>query len=104
MTITEKKTFRRTEESVWTHCQMIEKNRFQELLFDLCKGIEDPARSIVGGRIPNPLKDQVFSAAFKVYSTVSLRRFNCDLVDAHEKGFLSKTIHPIKIGAFMESE
>lgn len=32
----------------------------------------------------------IFASAFKVYSTISGRRFNSDLRDAHEKGYLSK--------------
>lgn len=37
-----------------------------------------------------PLSDILFTAAFKVYSTVSGRRFSGDLRDAYEKGYLSK--------------
>jgi hypothetical protein len=104
MTFEEKKTYRKVDQPIWDHCQMVEKTRFQELLFDLLRGVVEPVRKIVGGRIPNPLRDQLFACAFKVYSTVSLRRFNCDLVDARAKGYLSKDIHPVKVGAFMESE
>jgi transposase len=43
------------------------------------------------GRRRLPLADVIFASAFKVYSTVSGRRFNSDLRDAHEKGYLSKT-------------
>ena len=35
----------------------------------------------------------VFAAVFKVYSTVSCRRFMSDLADAHEKGYLSRLPH-----------
>jgi transposase len=31
--------------------------------------------------------------AFKVYSTVSTRRFMCDLADAHERGHVSQVVH-----------
>ncbi len=37
-----------------------------------------------------PLDDMIFSAAFKVYSTVSARRFMCDLRDSHAKGYISR--------------
>jgi len=104
MTFEQKKTYRKVDQPIWDHCQMVEKARFQELLFDLLKGIVEPVRKIIGGRVPNPYRDQIFAAAFKVYSTVSLRRFNCDLVDARAKGYLSKDIHPVKIGAFMEAK
>ncbi len=35
----------------------------------------------------------VFSAVFKIYSTMSSRRFACDLADAQAKGFIDKTPH-----------
>jgi transposase len=37
-----------------------------------------------------PLDDMIFSAAFKVYSTVSARRFMCDLRDSRAKGYISR--------------
>jgi len=37
-----------------------------------------------------PLEDMLFTMAFKVYSTVSGRRFMTDLKDAHGKGYLSE--------------
>jgi hypothetical protein len=36
--------------------------------------------------------DLTFTAAFKVYSTVSGRRFQTDLDDAHERGYLSRAV------------
>src|SRR5882724_5383657 len=42
------------------------------------------------GRPRLPFEDMIFSACFKVYSTVSGRRFMSDLRDAHGKGFISK--------------
>jgi transposase len=44
----------------------------------------------------------VFAAAFKVYSTVSTRRFACDLNDACKKGYLSKPVHYNSICAYLE--
>ena len=71
------------------------------LLADLCSGVTDPPRSCCG-RKPVPLADQLFSAAFKVYSTFSSRRFNCDLQDAHEAGYLSRPLHCNKVNTFIE--
>jgi transposase len=42
--------------------------------------------------------------AFKVYSTFSTRRFNCDLADAHEKGYLVNTVPSMKICEFLQNE
>jgi hypothetical protein len=82
--------------------QRIEKHRLQELLFDLCRGIEEPAGAKTG-RKWHTLRDRIFSAAFKVYSTFSARRFSCDLADAHERGYLSKPIPGMKVPQFFES-
>jgi transposase len=83
--------------------QQTEKDRFQSLLFDLCRGIEEPARAKTG-RKPTPLADQVFAACFKVYSTFSARRFACDLRDAHEKGYLSTLMNSVSVCTYLENE
>lgn len=57
--------------------QTNEKDQFQILLHDLCRAINQPPHT--KGRRPLPICDVVFSAAFKVYSTVSARRFMSDL-------------------------
>jgi transposase len=69
--------------------QVNEKAKFQLLLRELCKGIEEPIQEGAGRR-RLPLSDIIFASAFKVYSTISCRRFSSDLRDAHEKGYLSK--------------
>ena len=102
MTFTKKKQYPQ-DWPVYTACQMSEKDRFQELLFDLLKGIEEPAQPN-GGRPRTAMKDQIFAAALKVFMGFSLRRYACDLKDAHERGFLSHLPHAVHVGAFMESE
>ena len=102
LTFTEKKTYTQNW-PVYEQAQHEEKHRFQVLLADLCSGVTDPAHKGVG-RKPVPLADQLFSTCFKVYSTVSSRRFNCDLEDAHERGYTSRPIHPSKLRAFMAEE
>lgn len=88
--ITEEK--RKTYPQVWTaynKAQTNEKAKFRTLLHDLCKGIEEPI--ITGkGRRPIPLADAIFSAVYKVYSTVSGRRFMTDLREAHAAGFINR--------------
>ena len=46
----------------------------------------------------------IFAVAFKVYSTVSQRRFMSDLRDAHTKGYISKVPHFNSISNYLESE
>ena len=56
------------------------------------------------GRPRIPMSDCVFMTAFKVYSTVSQRRFMCDLDDATEKGYLEKTPHFNAVSKALENE
>ncbi len=65
--------------------QTNEKSKFQQLLHDLCDGLNScDDRSQRRGRPRIPMGDAVFAAAFKVYSTVSGRRFMSDLREAHK--------------------
>src|SRR5260370_940649 len=58
----------------YSGAQQREKNRVQVLLADLCSGVVDPPRDVTG-RKPIPLADRLFSVVFKVWSTLSSRRF-----------------------------
>jgi hypothetical protein len=82
--------------------QVNEKDRFQALLFDLCKGIAEPCETRTG-RPRLPLSDAVFSVVFKVYSTVSARRFMSDLRDAKGKGFIASAPHYNSIFNYLEN-
>jgi hypothetical protein len=66
----------------YNRAQVSEKETFQELLAALCKGIQEPPRGEGAGRPPIPMADAVFAACFKVFSTLSGRRFMSDLRDA----------------------
>jgi transposase len=99
-TLVVKKTYKQ-EWPAYNKAQTHEKERFLQLLADLCKGIEAPAQTI--GRPRLSLADMVFASAFKVYSTSSGRRFTCDLKDAHGKGYLSKTPHYNSISRYLEN-
>lgn len=48
------------------------------------------------------LSDAVFNIAFKVYSTVSQRRFMSDLREAHRRGYISKVPHFNSISNYLE--
>ncbi|MBV8577023.1 MAG: transposase [Acetobacteraceae bacterium] len=86
----------------YDRAQTTEKRQFQALLADLCGGIPEPARTPGRGRKPIPLADQVFAAVFKIYSTVSARRFMCDLSDACAKGYIAKVPHFTSIADTLE--
>jgi hypothetical protein len=84
------KVTRQTYAQEWpayNKAQTNEKRLFQYLLHQLCQGVDSPSQTGAGRRFL-PLEDVVFAMAFKVYSTVSGRRFMCDLKDAHGKGYL----------------
>ncbi|QJW98754.1 SWIM zinc finger family protein [Frigoriglobus tundricola] len=101
--VPKKKTYKQNW-PVYDLAQRTEKDRFQELLFDLCRGIQEPERKKgAAGRPSTPLSDQVFASAFKVFSTMSLRRFNADLRDAHGKGYLTIQMNPLTVGRYLEN-
>ncbi|MGB8065195.1 MAG: SWIM zinc finger family protein [Candidatus Sulfotelmatobacter sp.] len=67
------------EWAAYNEAQTNEKDKFLYLLSDLCNGIPLGPQTAKNGRPRLPLSDMIFSATFKVYSTVSARRFMCDL-------------------------
>lgn len=88
---------------LYNAAQMSEKHRFQELLFDLCRGVEEPPHN-GRGRKRTPMADMVFSTCLKVFTGLSSRRFACDLSDAHDAGYLSHLMHSVNVCAFLESD
>jgi transposase len=104
-TVTETRTEQKTYSQDWpayNKAQINEKRMFQALLRDLCRSIPSP-KTGGNGRPRIPLKDAVFSTAYKVYSTVSGRRFISDLVDAQAKGYLTKVPHFNSISNYLEN-
>lgn len=108
-TVTETMAFaaveRPTYPQVWSAynaAQTNEKDKFLSLLSDLCSGIANPEQR-GAGRPKLPLSDAVFSVAFKVYSTVSGRRFMSDLREAQAKGYIVSTPHYNSIFNYLEN-
>jgi transposase len=99
---TPKKTYSQNWRA-YNAAQTHEKQKFQELLSELCSDIKEPVRSR-NGRPRLPIHDAIFCACFKVYSTVSARRFMTDLREAHAKGFISKTPHFNTIFNYLEDK
>jgi transposase len=86
------KVTRKTYKQEWpayNKAQTMEKAQFLYLLHQLCQGVGSPAQHGRGQR-RLPLEDMLFAMAYKVYSTVSTRRFMSDMRDAHSKGYTSK--------------
>ena len=82
--------------------QTNEKARFLERLFELCKGVEDPVQTF--GRPRLPFADRLFCVVYKIYSTVSSRRFSSDLRDALQKGLISQAPHFNSVSNYLEDE
>ncbi|HEY0322442.1 MAG TPA: transposase [Pyrinomonadaceae bacterium] len=105
-TVTETvKVTRKTYAQVWpayNKAQTNEKRLFLYLLNQLCQGVGSPAQ--ITGRPRLSLEDMIFAMAFKVYSTVSGRRFMTDLKDAHGKGYISQLPCYNSIFNYFESE
>lgn len=104
-TFTETVTVKQTYKQEWTAynaAQVNEKDQFQSLLRELCKGVGEPSQT--NGRPRLPFEDMIFAVAFKVYSTVSQRRFMSDLRDAYAKGYISKVPHFNSISNYLENE
>src|SRR5207302_10950895 len=74
----------------------------QILLADLCSGVVDPPANKHAGPARVPFSDRLFAVCLKVWSTLSSRRFNCDLEEAHRRGHLSRSLHPNKVNCYME--
>jgi transposase len=101
ITFTEKKTYTQ-DWPAYNHAQSIEKDRMQELLFDLCQSIDNTMRP-GPGRKPHTKRDSIFAMVFKVYCGFSNRRFSSDLRAAHRAGYLSRKFSGLKTIQFMEN-
>ena len=107
-TTTEKTTVtkRVTYSQDWTaynKAQTHEKAIFQKLLRDLCANIVEPPQP-ENGRPPLSYRDMMFAIVYKVYSTLSGRRFMTDLNDAKEKGYITKACHFNSVFNYLEME
>lgn len=88
--------------SAYNQAQTNEKDLFQSLLVELLKGIGEPSQTM--GRPRIPFEDMIFAVTFKVFSTVSGRRFMSDLRDAHAKRRISQLPCYNSIFNYLESE
>jgi transposase len=87
--------------SAYNEAQTNEQDKFLELLAGLCAGL--PAFPAKNGRPRLPLSDAIFNVTFKVYSTISQRRFMSDLRQAHSRGYISKVPHFNSISNYLEN-
>lgn len=86
----------------YNEAQTTEKATFQKLLADLCRGLVTPEQFGRGQR-RMPMSDAVFSVVFKIYSTMSARRFTSDLCDAQAKGYIANVPHFNSVLNYLEN-
>jgi transposase len=89
--VTERVTYKQDWPN-YNRAQTQEKRLFLAILADLCQGI-DVRRPPRRGRPSLPLSEITLACVYKVYATLSARRFNTDLEEAAEKGYLAKAPH-----------
>jgi transposase len=99
-TVAERPTYKQAWTS-YNRAQTNEKPKFQALLHDLCKIIEEAPQE-GAGRPRVPLRDIVYGATYKVYSMLSGRRFMGDLMEAQSKGYISQAAHYNTTAKYME--
>lgn len=93
-TVIETRAARVTYSQNWpayNKAQTSEKDQFCTLLRDLVAEVPTPEQK--RGRPSLPLADMLFAACYKVYSTVSARRFMSDLRAAATLGLIDRTPH-----------
>ena len=103
--VTETRAVRLTYGQDWrayNAAQTSEKASFCSLLRDLVADVPEPEQK--RGRPRLPAADMLFSAAFKVYSTVSARRFMTDLRAAAAEGLIARAPHYNSIFNFLDDE
>lgn len=93
-TVTETRAMRVTypqNSTAYNAAQTAERELFCYLLRDLCAAVPEPERG--KGRPPVPVTEALFAATYKVFSTVSARRFMSDLRQAQSNGHVSRAWH-----------
>ena len=108
-TVTETTAVRVTYAQNWpayNAAQTSEKELFTKLLHQICATVPDieQGKGRKSGRNRLKLADMIFAAGFKVYSTVSCRRFMTDLRDAKDAGYIDKAPHYNSIFNYLEME
>ena len=99
------KVTRKTYSQDWpayNNAQTHEKSELQALLYHLCRSIPEPEQD--RGRPRLSLADIIFASTYKVYSTVSGRRFMTDLREAQGRGYLARVPHYNSVFRYLETE
>lgn len=98
-----RKTYRQNWPA-YNAAQTTEKEQVELLLKSLCECVEEPPRKPGPGRPRIPLRDAIFSAVMKVYTTFSGRRASTDIRGCAERGHIADAPHYNSIFRCLESE
>src|ERR1044071_8081302 len=103
VTVTSRKTYPQ-DWKAYNTAQTHEKSEIQAFLYELCRNVPEPEKRKGRGRPQLPVSDMIFSSTYKIYSTVSGRRFQTDLREAKQRGYLSRLPHYNSVFNYLESE
>lgn len=98
-------TKRTTYPQQWTAYNAAQTNEgdfFQQLLHGLCSNVQTPAQKGKGQKAL-PMADAVFAATYKVYSTMSARRFMSELRESKERGYIDSVPHFNSVLNYLEN-
>jgi transposase len=95
-------TYAQPSWSAYNRAQTTEQDQFLVLLKELVSSVPSPEQK--RGRPQLPLSDMIFAACYKVYSTVSARRFMSDLRTAAANGMIDKLPHYNSIFNVLDKE
>lgn len=87
-TVKVKRVTYKQEWKQYNEAQAYEKSEFLSLLHGLTNSVDEPVQTF--GRPRLSMADTLFAVVYKIYSTVSTRRFATDLRDCFQKGYLAK--------------
>ena len=107
MTVTEtfevtKKTTYKQDWPKYNAAQVAEQDTFQTLLYALCSDLVHTPQ-VGRGQRRLPLSDAMFASIFKVYSTMSARRFMSDLREAQKRGYIRNVPHYNSVLNYLEN-
>jgi SWIM zinc finger len=88
--------------AAYNSAQTNEKAKFLELLHALCSNVDEPIQTM--GRTRLPMSDMLFATVFKIYESVSSRRYMTDLKEAYVRRYISKLPCYNSINGYLEKE
>jgi hypothetical protein len=92
----------RQQWDAYNAAQTNEKRQFPQLLYNLCQGVEEPEQVL--GRPRMRLRDMIFCAVFRTYQHFPSRRFDTDLQEARDRGWITDVPHFNTVFKYLKEE